>query len=159
MSHDTRFKLLIVASSMAALGCAASYAQEQSKTSEGIAYVSGGVGDDSETRLSSMARDYNLKLVFTLNEGNYLADVGVTITDARGKKVIDDISSGPFFLAKLAAGHYTVMASYEGKTQTRKISVGKSTQVAYLRWPSNPADDFPGPRDEPAGAGKTASRS
>src|SRR5262245_46187532 len=72
---------------------------EQGKTGDRVAYVSGGVGDDSQDRMASLGRDYNLKLMFTLNEGNYLADVGVAVADSRGNKVIDDVSNGPFFFA------------------------------------------------------------
>ena len=120
---------------------------EKSGSASGVAYVSGGVGDDSQDRMAGMGRDYNLKLMFTLNEGNYLADVNVAVADARGNKVIDDVANGPFLFAKLPAGQYTVTATYEGKSQTRKVSVGKGMQTAHMKWASNNPDDFPGPRD------------
>ena len=170
MARTYRMKLLTVVSAVVALGCAApSYAQqtqeykfgfdkaqpkggaqsmpaEQGKSGSGVPYVSGGVGDDSQDRMASMSREYNLKLMFTLNEGNYLAGVNVAITDSRGGKVIDDVSNGPFFFAKLPAGQYTVSATHNGKTQTRKVNVGKGMQTAHLRWAAN-SEDFPGPRD------------
>ena len=171
MSHISS-KLTIVASAVVvALGCMApSYAQDQTQrfgfnkatgpggqqaavpaekagSGSGVAYVSGGVGDDSSDRMASMGREYNMKLMFTLNEGNYLSDVHVAVTDSRGGKVIDDVANGPFFFAKLPPGQYTVTATHEGKTQTRKMSVGKGMQSAHLRWASNNPDDFPGPRD------------
>lgn len=169
MTQIYRFRLLAVASAVAALGCAApSYGQQQqynfgfdkaqpkggaqsmpaeaAKSSSGIAYMSGGVGDDSQDRMASVSKEYNLKLMFTLNEGNYLAGVHVTLADSKGNKVIDDVSNGPFFFAKLPGGQYTVTATHDGKNQTRKVNVGKGMQVAHLRWPSN-AEDFPGPRD------------
>ena len=153
MSQRSKFKLLAAASAVAALGCmASSYAQEP-KTSDGIVYVSGGVGEDSRDRLNSQAREYNLRLMFTLNEGNFLSDVNVAITDAKGKKVIEDVANGPFFMAKLPAGSYTVTATYQGKTQTRKIQAGKGSSVAHMRWPSNPQTDNPVARDQ-AGPGK-----
>ena len=174
----SQIKLITLASAVVALGCMApSYAQEKSThnfgfnqagqkagsqsvpaekagTGSGVAYVSGGVGDDSSDRMASLGREYNLKLMFTLNEGNYLADVHVAITDSRGAKVIDDVSNGPFFFAKLPPGNYTVNATYDGKSQTRRMSVGKGMQSAHLRWASKSPDDFPGPHDGPKTSGK-----
>jgi hypothetical protein len=118
------------------------------KSRDGIEYLSGGVGIDAQDRINARAKDFNLKLVFTLNEGNYIADVGVTVKDAQGRTVVEDTAEGPFFLAKLPAGQYTVAATFEGKTVTRKLQVGKGLRTEYLRWPSNPGSDNPLPREE-----------
>ncbi|MGQ0751570.1 MAG: T9SS type A sorting domain-containing protein, partial [Betaproteobacteria bacterium] len=108
---------------------------------QGVSFVSGGIGENSVTALKAREREFNLKLVFTLNEGNYLADVGVRITDAAGKLVIEHVTDGPIFMARLPAGAYTMQATYNGKAQTRKLSVGDRLQTAYLRWPSDPGRD------------------
>jgi hypothetical protein len=155
MLQISKFKLVAVASAVATMGAlgamapSSSYSQgqEQPRTGSGATYISGGVGIDSVERLNSQARDFNLKLVFTLNEGNYLANVPVTITDGRGNKVIEAVSEGPLFLAKLPAGSYTVTATNDGKTQTRKVTVGQGQQTAYLRWPAA-ATDNPLPREQ-----------
>ena len=118
------------------------------KSKDGIEYVSGGIGIDAQDRINERARDFNLKLVFTLNEGNYIADVGVAVKDAKGRTVVEDTAEGPFFLAKLPAGQYTVAATYEGRTVTRKLQVGKGLRTEYLRWPSNPETDNPLPREQ-----------
>lgn len=118
------------------------------KTSDGIEYLSGGVGIDAQDAINARAKDFNLKLVFTLKEGNYVADVGVAVKDAKGRTVVEDIAEGPFFLAKLPAGQYTVAATYEGRTVTRKLQVGKGLRTEYLRWASNPDTDNPLPREQ-----------
>ncbi|RSL37836.1 hypothetical protein CEP53_015448, partial [Fusarium sp. AF-6] len=99
-------------------------------------------------RLKAREREFNLKLVFTLVEGNYVADVGVTIKNAAGKTMVEHVADGPFFMAKLPAGAYSVTTVYEGKTQTRKVSIRDGRlHTEYIRWPSNPATDFPLPRE------------
>jgi hypothetical protein len=120
------------------------------KTRDGIEYLSGGVGIDAQDRINQRAKDFNLKLIFTLTEGNYVADVGVAVKDAKGRTVLEDTAEGPFFLAKLPAGQYTVAATYEGRTVTRKLQVGKGLRTEYLRWPSNPETDNPLPREQAA---------
>lgn len=124
----------------------AAHAAEVAK--DGVNYTSGGVGINSQERLNARASEFNLKLVFTLNEGNYIADVDVKLTDAKGNKVVEDTAEGPFFMARLPAGQYNVAATYGGKTVTRKVSVGGGLRTEYLRWPSNPATDFPLPREQ-----------
>jgi hypothetical protein len=108
-----------------------------------VPFVSGGIGVDSEQALKAREKEFNVKLVFTLVEGNYLADVGVTIKDAAGKTLVEQVSDGPFFLAKLPPGNYSVSAAYGGKTQMRKVSASaKGLHTEYFRWPSNPQTDF-----------------
>lgn len=116
---------------------------------DGVNYTSGGIGINSQERLNARASEFNLKLVFTLNEGNYIADVNVMLTDAKGRKVVEHTADGPFFMARLPAGQYNVAATYDGKTVTRKISVGRSgLRTEYFRWPSNPATDVPLSREQ-----------
>jgi hypothetical protein len=125
------------------LGIASAWAQDSSGTQNGVSFVSGGVGADSQERLQALEKDFDLKLVFTLIEGNYVSDVGVTVKDASGKAMIEHVTSGPFFMAKLPAGTYNVTATYKGQSQTRKVSVRSNRlRTDYLRWKSDPNVDF-----------------
>lgn len=127
------------------------------KTSDGIEYVAGGIGVEAQERFNKLAKDrFNLKLVFTLNEGNYIADVNVAVKDARGRTVVEEMADGPYLLAKIPRGRYTVTATYDGKTVTRTMQVGAGLRTAYLRWPSNPATDFLLPRHAGTKAGAAA---
>ena len=49
---------------------------------------------------------FNLKLAFTLIEGNFLAEVGVVIKDATGRTVVEHFAEGSILLARLQAGRY-----------------------------------------------------
>jgi hypothetical protein len=108
---------------------------------DGVSFVSGGVGENSIAALKARESEFNLKLVFTLTEGAYLADVGVKITDAAGRTVIEHVTDGPIFMARLLPGTYTVAATYNGKPQVRKVQVGGPLQTAYMRWPADPGRD------------------
>jgi hypothetical protein len=137
-----RFFLFVLVAFAATLTAIPLWSAQQVMSSGAVRFVSGGVGEDSEEHLKAQEKEFNLKLVFTLVEGNYAADVGVKIADAAGKTVIEHVADGPFFMAKLPAGAYTVTASYSGKAQTRKVKVGDRLRTEYLRWPSNPQTDF-----------------
>lgn len=110
-----------------------------SRAQAGVNAVAGGVGINARNMLSSQAApDHNVKLVFSLNTGNYLADVNVQVTDRSGRTVLHGTSDGPWLFAKLPPGSYTAKATYNGHTVTERFSVGRSGQrVAHLRWPAS----------------------
>ena len=110
---------------------------QDAKSQGSVAFVSGGVGEDQSEAFKSMARDYPLELMFVAkgNPNRYLADVKVQIKDKNGNVVLDTTSSGPFLLAKVAPGSYTITAESEGgvKRQTVQVGGGK-TQRAVFVW-------------------------
>jgi hypothetical protein len=111
---------------------------DAAKASGNVPAVSGGVSLNARDNLRAQERDANVKLVFALNTGNYISDVQVKVVDSKGSVVIDDISNGPWLLAKLPAGSYTATASYNGKSVTQKFSVGKAgLRTAHFRWPAS----------------------
>ena len=102
-----------------------------------VTYVSGGVGQESLDQLSSITREFNLKLVFALNSGAYLSGVQVQIADAKGTTILDAMSDGPWFMAKLPTGNYQVMATVAGKVEKRRVTVGPSQlKTVDFRWAS-----------------------
>ena len=128
---------------LASFGPGAASAADRTGMQHHASFVSGGVGASSQEDLKAREREFNLKLVFTLVEGNYVADVNVAIRDAGGRTVLEHEAPGPLFMAKLPSGTYTVSATYEGRTQSRKVSIGERLRTEQFRWPSNPQTDFP----------------
>jgi hypothetical protein len=101
--------------------------------------VAGGVGINARARLSDeAAADHNVKMVFSLDTGNYVADVHIKVADSSGRPVIDGIAKGPWLYARLPAGTYTATATYRDETVEERVSIGRSGQrVAYFRWPAS----------------------
>jgi hypothetical protein len=109
--------------------------EEAVRSSGGISYVSGGVGAASTDRLSALAKDFNLKLVFALKSGDYVSGVDVTIADAAGKTLLKAKSEGPWFLTRLPAGNFKIAATLDGKTETRTVAVGaEKLRTVDFRW-------------------------
>jgi hypothetical protein len=107
---------------------------------------------NARDNLRAQAPDHNIKMVFSLNTGNYVSDVQVKVTDASGRIVIDDTSNGPWLMAKLPAGNYTAIATYNGKPVTQRFSVGKSgVKTANFRWPASVEGQGVGAADSEAG--------
>jgi hypothetical protein len=111
---------------------------DAAKAGSNVQAISGGVSLNARDNLRAQERDANVKMVFALNTGNYLSDVHVKVTDGKGNVVIDDVSNGPWVLAKLPPGNYTANATYNGKTVTQRFSAGKSgLRTAHFRWPAS----------------------
>jgi hypothetical protein len=100
------------------------WAQPQLKGDERIAYLSGGVGELERERLNEMADRFNLKLVFASKElGAYLADVKVSIRGAQSEELVNAVSDGPWFFAKLPPGKYQVVATHSGQPISKTVNV------------------------------------
>jgi hypothetical protein len=105
---------------------------------EGITYISGGVGVDELQKLQAMAKYYDLKLVFAAKSGNYLADTHVVIKNMQGETVLDTVSDGPWFLAKLPVGQYTITAITAGRAENQKVVIKPAAHtVHYFYWDDN----------------------
>jgi hypothetical protein len=102
-----------------------------------IAYLSGGISEEGQRETLELGKPFNLQVVFTLASGEYLADVRVSIADAKGARVLDTVAEGPFLFVKLPPGTYRISASLNEQAIARTIAVGpRGQQVVHLRWKS-----------------------
>jgi hypothetical protein len=109
--------------------------QLQVRTYEGIPYVSGGFGMEERKNLRAMSKDDNLELSFALQNKNYLGGAEVLIKDHNGKEVIETVSDGPLFFAKLPEGMYTVEATAMGQTLEQVAHVPSKGQAQlHFAW-------------------------
>ncbi len=107
----------------------------EEKTAAGIPYLSGGIGLDEREALRAVSKEYNLKLTFALQQGNYLSDVNLVIQDTAGTKILAAVPQGPWFFTKLPPGQYTVTAETMGTIQRQVAHVtGKSQTQLYFYW-------------------------
>jgi hypothetical protein len=131
---------------LAALTCAGAVAAVSSSLPQEVvqgsaSYVSGGVGKDESDAMKQAEKRYPLALEFSQHgaskgdKGDFVADVKLTIEDRNGNTVLNATSTGPFVLAKVPDGKYTVKAEEDGKTQVRQVTVsaGKPERLA-IAW-------------------------
>jgi hypothetical protein len=120
------------------LGAAAAGDGLEVKNYNGTTYMSGGAGEDERQALQSVAGDYPLKIVGALSTGDYVADARVVIRNARGEKVLDARTDGPWLFARLAPGVYQVESIYGGEMRRQTVRVGSGGQtVVMMRWPED----------------------
>lgn len=103
---------------------------------DGTRFVSGGVGIDERAALERQARKFNLKMTFAAAQsGKYIADVAVVVRDTGNREILKTDTDGPWLFANLRPGTYTVSATFDGKTQVRRVSILESRRVdSYWYW-------------------------
>ncbi|SDA84039.1 MULTISPECIES: carboxypeptidase-like regulatory domain-containing protein [unclassified Janthinobacterium] len=147
MAYDRRGTPRLMAAIFTAgvLLAGAAHAQSESalppvQKSGAVEYLSGGIGLDESTAIKSASRHWPLSLVFSVQapgKAEFASDVKLEIRDAKGAQVLATTASGPFLLAKLPPGSYSLRASLAGKTLERKVQIkaGGSARVELV-WPA-----------------------
>ena len=121
----------------ASLACARvnSWDGPEAQSYKGIPYISGGVGIDERSTLRTMTKKDNLEMSFALQDKDYLGGANVLIKDDQDHVVLKAAADGPLFYAKLPEGAYTIMATANGKTLTRKVRISdKGKTMVYFAW-------------------------
>lgn len=143
--------LLILAAPLALLGAemdtgapAADAPNNSPRVQEqnGVSFTSGGAGKEEQPGLERLQGRYNLRnlrITVATSTGQFTSASEVRIEDKSGKALVSTQPDGPIFLAKLPPGEYTVRATAEGTTQTRKVSVPVNGQAPVtFTWPKSP---------------------
>lgn len=114
---------------VAALTVGAVLAEEFSVRQQGVVpYLSGGVGADEREAMTKKIGDFNLHLIFSVNDGKYIADTKLRVVDQFGNKILEVISDGPWLFAAVPPGEYTVQATYREQEKRRSVRVGSRGQ-------------------------------
>ena len=112
-------------------------ATPQSFNYHGTPLLTGGVSEEERDEMRRALGPYNVWLAFVERDtGNYVTGVKVSMVDDKGNAVVDTVADGPWLLAQLPPGHYTVRTS-DGEEQS--ITAGSGTgAMTILRLPHQP---------------------
>ena len=106
--------------------------------SNGVPYMTGGVGLNERAVMRGMADHYNVRLVFATLSGAYLANVEVLVQDGNGqKRLLQKESNGPWFFVDLPKGQYKITAIHAGKKETRGVALVKPFDTVVFNWKIN----------------------
>lgn len=135
---------LTVGTLLGVMAAAHAGALPEQKQADGIAYITGGIGQSESHAMEAARKDWPLSLEFAVRAGkksDFTADVKVAITHG-GKPAFQAMADGPFMLVKLAPGKYDIAATHRGITQHRvvELKAGAPARVLFL-WPE--ATDAP----------------
>lgn len=119
------FALVSIAAAVPAMG-EPTNALPREQMQGAVAYLSGGIGLDESSAIKQAASQYPLELEFVrkaTGRDEYVSDVKVTIKDHAGKTVLETVSGGPFLLARLPTGQFTVSAERGGEAKQRVVNI------------------------------------
>ena len=122
-----RFLISLVVISAFSAAARADDAMPAERTLGSVTYVSGGIGKDESTAMKQAASRYSLSIEMVSTAGSraqYVSDVKIDIRDQKGTAVLGVTSDGPFLLANLPPGRYTVTAARNGASQQRSVVIG-----------------------------------
>lgn len=97
--------------------------------SNGITYLSGGIGDEELAQLKAQEETYNLRLQISGPYGAYLSDVWMTLS-ADGKTLVSMNDAGPYVYMLVPAGKYQIdLTGPSGTKQSFSIDVPANKAV------------------------------
>lgn len=106
--------------------------------SEGIAYISGGVGDGESEAILAEAKQWPLLLVLSQLEngrGMWIFGAQIKLINKQQKVIFNAQADGPYMLINLAPGDYQILATYQGVEQKRVLTVkADSSQKLNIFW-------------------------
>ena len=109
----------------------------QTQYSQGVSYITGGVGEEESAAILAEAKQWPLLLELSQLEngrGVWIFGSQIKILNDKNSVVFDAKAEGPYMLINLTAGDYAIQASYQGVEQKRSISVkaGQSQKISIF---------------------------
>ena len=110
----------------------------QTQYSQGVSYITGGVGEEESSAILAEAKQWPLLLELSQLEngrGIWIFGSQIKILNASNAVVFDAQADGPYMLINLTAGDYVIQATYQGVDQKKAISIKTGqTQKISIFW-------------------------
>jgi hypothetical protein len=111
----------------------------ETQYSQGISYITGGVGEGEAAAILAEAKQWPLLLEMSqIENGRGVWIFGATIkimSSAKKQMAFEAQADGPYMLVNLVPGDYMIEATYEGVMQKRALSIkADSSQKISLFW-------------------------
>ena len=110
----------------------------ETQHSQGISYVTGGVGESETVAILADAKQWPLLLEMSQLEngrGVWIFGASIKIMNSKKQMIFDAQADGPYMLINLESGDYVIEAAYQEVTQKRVLSIkANSPQKISLFW-------------------------
>ncbi len=110
----------------------------ETQYSQGISYITGGVGEGETVAILAEAKQWPLLLEMSQIEngrGVWIFGASIKILNNAKQTIFDAQADGPYMLINLLQGEYSIEAIYQGAVQRRVLSIkADSPQKISLFW-------------------------
>ncbi len=105
-------------------------------TPTGIAYMTGGIGEEEVAVMKPQAKKFTLNLLFSEGiVGRWVTDVNVNIYDEASNLMFRIVGAKNVLYVNMPAGTYTILANNNGNKLRHKVTLEASTnQKVVLNW-------------------------
>ena len=106
--------------------------------SDGIAFITGGVGDEESAAILAEAKQWSLLLELSQIEngrGMWIFGAQIKVLNSLQKVIFNAQADGPYMLINLTPGNYQIVGTYQGVEQRRALTVkADASQKINLFW-------------------------
>lgn len=108
-----------------------------------VQFMTGGIGQSEEAAVRKAEKNFKLRMAFSERKDNeFAADVDLRVTDMSGRPVFVLLDADPMVNLNLPDGRYRVMASLDGQTETRLVTLhGGAGENLNFHWKGDPETD------------------
>lgn len=110
----------------------------------GVAYLSGGIGEEEVLAMRAQAKKFTLNLLFSEGtSGRWVTNVNVNIYNEQGDRVFRIVGSKPMLYVNLPAGNYLILANNNGQKLRHKLSLeDNANKKVILNWKDTVEEDL-----------------
>jgi hypothetical protein len=114
-------------------------------TPTGIAFMTGGIGEEEVAVMKPQAKKFTLNLLFSEGiVGRWVTDINVNIYDEASKLVFRIVGAKNVLYVNMPAGTYTILANNNGNKLRQKVTLEANTnQKVVLNWKDFVEEDMP----------------
>ena len=106
--------------------------------SQGISYISGGVGEEESEAILAESKQWPLLLELSQLEGGrgvWIFGTKIKVLNTQNQVIFDAQADGPYIMINLTAGRYLIEASYQGGIQKKPVLIkGSGPQKLAIFW-------------------------
>lgn len=133
----TLFKLIFIAQLLALSSLSIAQIPD-TQYSQGVSYITGGVGEGETQAILSEAKQWPLLLEMSQLEngrGVWIFGATINILNDKSQSIFNAQADGPYMLVNLEAGSYAIQASFNGVQQTKAVTIkAGAPQKISLFW-------------------------
>ncbi len=110
----------------------------------GVAYLSGGIGEEEVLAMRAQAKKFTLNLLFSEGtSGRWVTNVNVNIYNEQDERVFRIVGSKPMLYVNLPTGTYLILANNNGQKLRHKVSLeDNANKKVILNWKDAVEEDL-----------------